>query len=286
LNTAWNDQQLVNFRKNWPNLRNFDNSVLRFASLTELTGMAKQKISGAKLLTQTMAAHFEQLQNFPAQVEKGEDDCTGKVHEARFLRGFVGDARTLWVQAREKLGMHGLDPISNFEVVSMGLGDMLTLAVWAELHSPNSQKLSIRMLSSGLDQDSWRAADRPDSPEEFNSLQELKIAVATLDGAIQRVTPWNAAFKMLTVFLTANNFGEAELGSQPSRIFLLANFIDEVLSKRQKLGGEKGFQIGSRIRSPVAGNDSPPGSRRFETKNQAGTNGFQVTNQNPLLPVQ
>jgi hypothetical protein len=127
--------------------------------------MAKQKISGAKLLTQTMAAHFEQLQNFPAQVEKGEDDCNGKVHEARFLRGFVGDARALWVQAREKLGMHRLDPISNYKVVSMGLGDMLTPAVWAELHSPNSRRLSIHMLSNGSVQDSWRTADKLVSPK-------------------------------------------------------------------------------------------------------------------------
>jgi hypothetical protein len=117
--------------------------------LTELTAMARQKCSGAKLLTQTMAAHYEQIQNCPAQVEKGEDDCTGKVHDARFLSGFVDDARLQWVQAREKLEIHGMDPISNYEVVFMVLSDLLTPALWAELHSPNSRKLSIRMLSIG-----------------------------------------------------------------------------------------------------------------------------------------
>jgi hypothetical protein len=72
-------------------LKNFDITILRNASLKELTAMAKQKLSNSKLLSQTMAANYEQVANFPIKVEAGMDDCTGKVHKARFFRGYVGD---------------------------------------------------------------------------------------------------------------------------------------------------------------------------------------------------
>jgi hypothetical protein len=69
----WTLEQVENFKKNWPYLRNFDYSVLKFAMLKELTGMAKQKVSGQKLLSQAMVATFDQLQSFPAQVEAGPE---------------------------------------------------------------------------------------------------------------------------------------------------------------------------------------------------------------------
>jgi hypothetical protein len=97
----WNKEQLENLRKNWPHLKNFDDSVLQDATLTELTAMGKQKVSGSRLLSQTLSANFEQLQHFPTKVGKGEDDCLGLVHPARFLRGYVGDTQELWKQARD-----------------------------------------------------------------------------------------------------------------------------------------------------------------------------------------
>jgi hypothetical protein len=81
---------LENLKKNWPHLKNFDDSVLQDATLAELTAMGKQKVSGSRLLSQTLSANFEKIQNFPTNVESGEDDCLGLAHPARFLRGYVG----------------------------------------------------------------------------------------------------------------------------------------------------------------------------------------------------
>jgi hypothetical protein len=244
--------------------------------------MAKQKLSGAKQLSQAMAAHFEQIQNFPVKVAEGFDQCTGKVHEARFLRGFVGDARELWVQAREVLGMGGMDPISNYEVVSMGLGDNLTPAVWAELHSLNSRKLTIRMLSQASVQDSWRAADKADTPKEFVSLQELKVAMAALEGAIQRVTPWNAAFKTLSIFLTVNNFGESELAGRPTRVSVIVNFIDEVLRANarnweEKKPFESAQELGVRWQAAMVRQGSFSGAVSTESKRRERTESVAKT---------
>jgi hypothetical protein len=225
----WTVEQVENFKKNWPYLRNFDYSVLKFATLKELTGMAKQKVSGLKLLSQAMAATFDQLQSFPAQVEAGPDDCLGLVHVARFLRGYVGDPQELWVQARKFLGSEGLDPITNYEVVSVGLGELLTPEVWSEIHKPSSRNLSIRLLSTKSVELAWKTKDQKDSPKEFESLLEFKMAAATLDAVIQRVMPWNMAFKTVYLFLVSNDFGEIELANSKNKLLFLANFVDEVL---------------------------------------------------------
>jgi hypothetical protein len=220
-------------------LKNFPDSVLKNATLSELTGLAKQKLSGSKLLSQKLSTNFEQVQNFPERIDKGEDDCTGKVHPARFLRGFVGDSQDLWKQAREVWGIEGIDPISNYEVASIGLGDLLTPSVWNEIHKPNSRRLSVRMLSTKSVEEAWKTGEKLDSLKEFETLQEFKMAMATLDGIFHKVMPWNMAFKTLSIFLTSTNFGESDLPQKSNKLTLLANFVDEVLRGNARNWEEK-----------------------------------------------
>ncbi len=123
---VWSAEQLENFRKNWPHLKNFADSVLEHATLTELTAMGRQKVSSSRLLSNVLSANFEQLQNFPTKVEEGVDNCLGKAHPSRFLRGYVGDSQELWQQAREVWGANGIEPIANYEVGSLGMGELLT----------------------------------------------------------------------------------------------------------------------------------------------------------------
>jgi hypothetical protein len=145
----------------------------------------------------------------------------------------------LWKQARDAWGVEGIDPIGNYEVVSIGLGDLLTPAVWSELHRPNSRRLSIRMLSTKSVEESWKSSDRSDSLKEFESLQEFRVAMATLDGAFQKVMPWNMAFKTLHIFLISTNFGESDLGPKANRLLVLSNFVDEVLRGNARNWEEK-----------------------------------------------
>ncbi len=42
----WTSDQLENFRKNWPNLKNFADSVLQNATLSELTAMGNKRFRG------------------------------------------------------------------------------------------------------------------------------------------------------------------------------------------------------------------------------------------------
>jgi hypothetical protein len=60
-------------------------------------------------------------------------------------------------------------------------------------------------------------------------MQEFRVAMATLDGAFQKVMPWNMAFKTLYTFMVSINFGESDLSSKTNKLVILANFVDEVL---------------------------------------------------------
>jgi hypothetical protein len=235
----WNGKQLENFRKNWPHLRNFEDSVLENASLSELTAMGKQKVSSSRLLSHTLSENFERLQNFPEKIEGGEDDCLGQVHTARFLRGYVRDSQELWLQARKVWGANGIEPVANYEVGSLGIGDQLTHKVWAELHKPNSRQLSIRLLSHKSVEESWKQAEKSDSPKEFENLNEFKTAIANLEGGFHRVMPWNFSFKALNFFLISINFGESELAGRTGRLMFLGNFVDEVLRTNARNWEEK-----------------------------------------------
>jgi hypothetical protein len=101
--------------------------------------MGRQKLSSSRQLSNILSENFEQLQNFPSKVEGGMDNCLGKAHPSRFLRGYVGDSQELWRQAREVWGAEGIEPIANYEVGSLGMGELLTHKVCAELHKPNSR---------------------------------------------------------------------------------------------------------------------------------------------------
>ncbi len=102
-------------------------------------------------------------------MEAGEDNCTGLVHSSRFLLGYVGDSQELRIQARKHLGSDGLDPIGNYEVVTLGIGNLITPRTWGEIHKPNSRQLSISMLSQKSVDESWRLSDKNESPIEFKS---------------------------------------------------------------------------------------------------------------------
>jgi hypothetical protein len=235
----WTDSELSNFRKVWSHLKNLDDSILRNASLKDISKIGSQKISNGKYLIQKMTTTFESLQNFPEQIPAGPDDCTGHVHMARFLRGYVGDGQDLWVQARQIWGPEGIDPICNYEVVSMGLGDLLTPKVWAKIHQPNARDLSITMLSPGSVQDAWKTLDKSDTPKEFENIMDFKLAMLSLEGAYHKVMPWNFSFKTIYIFMASMDFGESDLAGSPTRLQFLSNFVDEAIRANARNWEEK-----------------------------------------------
>ncbi len=88
--TPWTEEELENFRKNWPHLKNFSDSVLKHATLSELTGMARQRVSGSKILSQKLSANYEQILNFPEKVEGGGGSVHRKSPPRKVFKGLRG----------------------------------------------------------------------------------------------------------------------------------------------------------------------------------------------------
>jgi len=112
----WSFDQLENFRKIYPHLKNFDDSVLKKASLKDITTIGKQKVSNRKFLNQTMTANYENLLMamlslegaihkvmpwnfafktvyiFMVSVDFGESELSGKPYRLQFLSNFVDEA--------------------------------------------------------------------------------------------------------------------------------------------------------------------------------------------------
>ena len=237
----WSPEQLKNLRKNFRNLENFDDSILASLTFKEMVAMGGKKDKNNKILTEKLAENYEKIRSFPTKIEAGEDHCTGLAHESRFLRGYVGNSQDLWVQARKKMGLTGLDPISNYETVSIGLNGHISSRVWHEVHSPSSKLLSLRMLTNASMKTAWTAQEKNNEIKEFDSLQELKMAVVALDVCIRKVMPWNTSFATVAIFLHSVNFGEHDLAGKPNQLSFLADFVDEIVRYNAQAWDEERF---------------------------------------------
>lgn len=225
----WTDEQIENLKKNFRNLENLDKSILGCLTFKEMAAMGGKRDKGNRILTEKLAENFERVRTFPVRVEAGEDHCTGVAHKARFLRGYVGNSQNLWVQARTVMGLTGLDSISNYETVSVGLNGYVGSRVWHEVHSPSSKALSIRMLTHSAMKSAWNAKEKEGDEKGFDSVQEIRMAVVVLDTCIRKVMPWNFAFTTVSFFLHTVNFGEGELGGRVDHLDFVADFVDEIL---------------------------------------------------------
>ncbi len=137
------------------------------------------------------------------------------------------------------MGAEGIAPISNYELVSMGLGDLLSPKVWAKIHKPNARDLSITMLSQGSVEEAWKNPDKSHSPKAFDSLFDLKMAMVTLEGAIHKVMLWNFSYKTIYIFMVSVDFGESDLAGCDTRKQILANFVNEALRANARNWEEK-----------------------------------------------
>lgn len=163
----WDNAQIENLKKNFRNLENLDSSILGCLSFKEIAAMGNKRDRAGKILTEKLAETFERVKTFPEKVEAGEDHCTGLAHKARFLRGYVGNSQNLWTQARVVLGLAGLDAISNYETVSVGLNGYVGSRVWHEVHSPSSKQLSIRMLTASAMKTAWNTSEKGGGNEKI-----------------------------------------------------------------------------------------------------------------------
>ena len=64
----------------------------------------------------------ESLTNTPVTIPAGQDNRLDILHPARFLPGATCSASKLWLEARKIIGGSGPQPLSTYDMASIGLG--------------------------------------------------------------------------------------------------------------------------------------------------------------------
>lgn len=237
--TRWSPEEIQSFKDNFPVLKNFPNSVLENLSFKDMASLECKRNKNSKFSSHQLANNFEKLKKFPTKIHEGLDDCTGKVHSARFLRGYVASTKDLWLQARESLPLEGLDPVSNYDTGSIGITGKITPLAWKEIHNPSSKDLSIRLFSPAATKSTWKGTDSNSHTKDFSNMQELRVAISTLDAAFHKVLPWNFSVKAISVFLQNINFGGSELSESQESVQFVADFVDEALKTNAQFWDER-----------------------------------------------
>jgi len=170
-------------------------------------------------MSEKLAENFKQVKSFPISVEAGKDDPNGVAHEFRFSRGYVGNSQELWLQARRRLGLSGISPISNYETVLIGINGLVSGKVWHKIHSPSSKELSIKLLMTSATKSAYNhSREKAAELKEFESIHELRMAVVALDNAIRKAMWWNFSFVPIAVFLQSIEFGSKDFEGRSDRL--------------------------------------------------------------------
>jgi hypothetical protein len=136
------------------------------------------------------------------------------------------------LKAREEIGISGLDPISRYDSEGVGMNGNLNGHIWAAIHNPGSKDVSIRSLAPEALKTARSSTDKESAlcKKDFSTVNEIRIALATLRTATQFVHPWNFSVATIEYFLTKINFGEREFNGNNERVPFLTSFIDEILA--------------------------------------------------------
>ena len=165
------------------------------------------------------------------KVEAGEDNRSNKLHESRFIGGHICQNSEIWLKARESIGIAGLDPISRYDSEGVGLSGHINSHIWALLHNPGAEEISITRLSPEALKSARTSNDKDSESckKEFKSVNEICQALASLRAAVHMIHPWNMSVVTLEYFLNSVHFGERDLNSVNERVNFVTEFIDEVL---------------------------------------------------------
>ena len=222
-------------REDLPNLNHHSDEIFQSLSWSELFKLDNKLEShgkGGKKLTDKMAKNLEKIKINPKKVEKGLDNRADIIHESRFLGGHICKNSDIWLKAREKIGIFGLDPISRYDSEGIGMNGNINSHIWAALHNPGSKDFSIRMLSPEA-LSSARSVNEKEATtckRDFSSINDIRLALNTLRTATQLIHPWNLSTATLEYFLNSVQFGEKETTGYKEKINFISKFIDEVLA--------------------------------------------------------
>ena len=217
-----------------PNINHHSDDVLQELSWPELFRLDSKLDSrgkSGKKLTERMQKNLEKIKKNPVKIEVGEDNRSDKLHKSRFIGGHICQNSEIWLQARESVGISGLDPISRYDSDGVGLSGHINSHVWSLLHNPGAKEISITRLSPEALKSARTSNDKDSDSckKDFKSINEIRHALATLRTATHMIHPWNMAVVTLEYFLNSVHFCEKEIGPINDKVSFVTEFIDEIL---------------------------------------------------------
>ena len=258
---------------------------LSWSELFKLDNKLESHGKGGKKLTDKMAKNLEKIKKNPKKIEKGTDNRADILHDARFLGGHICKNSDIWLKAREKIGIFGLDPISRYDSEGLGMNGNINSHIWAALHNPGSKDFSIKMLSPEA-LSSARSSNEKDAAtckKDFSNLNDIRLALNTLRTATHLIHPWNFSTASLEYFLNSVQFGEKENASYFEKIKFITKFIDEVLSNNAEAWDDsKPFMSANKLSNKWVADLMTKGPTITQKFNQAQRN--QKDNQNNFKP--
>ena len=185
----------------------------------------------SKKLTKRLQKNLEKIKKNPIKIEAGEDNRSNKLHSSQFIGGHICQNSDIWLQARESIGISGLDPISRYDADGVGLSGHINSHIWALLHNPGNKDISITRLSPEALKAARTSNDRDSDSckKEFKSVNKIRHALTSLRTATGMIHPWNMSVVTLEYFLNSVHFGERKMGSASERVGFVTEFIDEIL---------------------------------------------------------
>jgi hypothetical protein len=228
--------QVEEYKRDFSFLAEKSDDFIRGHSVTELIRLDNKlgggKGKGHRKLTERMARNLERIKKVPAKVEAGLDNRSTILHKARFLPGATGLETEVWTEARDVLGLTGVEPISKYDFVGTGLVGKVNSALIARLHNPGEKDISIKMFSNAAIEAARGSSDKDSHPtRDFDSYHDLRMGLATLRLATHQIFWWNFSVECLDYFMNGVKFGETLFGYRPDQAQLnfVTDFIDQVI---------------------------------------------------------
>ena len=283
-----------------PNLNHHSDETLQNLSWTELFRLDSKLDSrgkSGKKLTEKLQKNLEKIKKNPVKIEAGEDNRSNKLHSSRFIGGHICQNSDIWLQARESVGISGLDPISRYDVDGVGLSGHINSHFWAILHNPGDKDISITRLSPDALKSARTSNDKDSEScrKDFKTINEIRHALATIRTATGMIHPWNMSVTTLEYFLNSIHFNERESGSVSEKVSFVTEFIDEVLLFNAEAWDDNmPFMSASRIaqkwntdiglKMPACKNNSKNKDQKQNQNQNQNQNQSQNQNQNQNKP--
>jgi len=227
---------LSSLRKRHPFLANYSDELLEKYPIETLiklesTSIKLKNLEKARATEEKLAANRDSLMDTMYEIKAGEDNRITILHEARFLPGMGCSAAKMWEGGRKALGNKSQQPISTYDMKSIGLAGHVTPQGWLALHDPGTSNISLKMFSinnCGRKVIS-KQGEGDDTLAEVVELGEFKVALRALREALVFTQPWNKSVGALEGFLIQTNYCSKDLEGLDKQAAMLSQFVDYIL---------------------------------------------------------